>query len=361
MVQRGCGQLSSRQVVEQLDRLGADRSSAVSAAHTSFAAATLSENLAGVLQVYADILQAPHISGDQVEDARQVCLQELQAIEDDLAQKTMQKLRAMTYGDPWGRSSQGSADQILTLTHDDITEFHQANFAPAGTILAVAGKFDWQQLQDDVLKMFGDWTGSPQPVPADAMYEDRYLHISEQSNQTQMGVSFPSIPYQHDQYFQIRGAVGVLSDGMSSRLFTEVRENRGLCYTVYALHHTLRDRGSVLCYSGTSADRAQETLDVLVAELVRLAEGIQSAELDRLKARTKSALIMQQESSGARAGAIAGDWYHLGRVRTMQEIDRVIGELTCSSINQYLAANPPRNFTVVTLGPQPLEIPVAIS
>jgi len=187
------------------------------------------------------------------------------------------------------------------------------------------------------------------------------LHIPEQSSQTQIGVSFPSIPYQHDQYFQIRGAVGVLSDGMSSRLFTEVRENRGLCYTVYGMHHSLRDRGSVLCYSGTSADRAQETLDVLVAELVRLADGIQPEELDRLKARTKSALIMQQESSGARAGAIAGDWYHLGRVRTMQEIDRVIGELTCDSINHYLAANPPRDFTVVTLGPQPLEIPVAVS
>ena len=87
---------------------------------------------------------------------------------------------------------------------------------------------------------------------------------------------------------------------MSSRLFTEVREKRGLCYAVYATCHSLRDRGSVLCYAGTSTERAQETLDVLLAELRRLGDGIQADELQRLKARIKSTLIMQQESSAAR-------------------------------------------------------------
>ena len=148
---------------------------------------------------------------------------------------------------------------------------------------------------------------------------------------------------------------------MSSRLFTEVREKRGLCYSVYATMHTLRDRGSVLCYAGTSAERAQETLDVTLAELVRLAEGMQPDELDRLKARIKSGLIMQQESSISRSGAIARDWYHLGRVRTLDEIGRLVDALSCESINSYLAANPPRDFTIVTLGPQPLEVPLGVS
>jgi predicted Zn-dependent peptidase len=155
--------------------------------------------------------------------------------------------------------------------------------------------------------------------------------------------------------------VGVLSGGMSSRLFTEVREKRGLCYTVYATHHTLRDRASVLCYAGTSSDRAQETLDVMLAELIRLAEGVEPEELNRLKARIKSALIMQQESSSARSSSIARDWFHLGRVRTLAEVGALVDGLTCQSINAYLAQHPPGDFTIVTLGPAPLEVSLGVS
>jgi predicted Zn-dependent peptidase len=179
--------------------------------------------------------------------------------------------------------------------------------------------------------------------------------------QTQIGVAYSSVPYRDPKYFQAWGSVGALSGGMSSRLFTEVREKRGLCYSVYATHHTLRDRGCVLCYAGTSAERAQETLDVLVGELVRLARGIEPQELDRLKARVKSGLIMQQESSSARSGAIARDWYLLGFVRTLDELGRMIDEVTTKSINDFLAESPPREFTVVTLGPRPLEVPRGVS
>ena len=96
-------------------------------------------------------------------------------------------------------------------------------------------------------------------------------------------VAFPGVAYSHPDYFLNRGAIGVLSGGMSSRLFTEIREKRGLCYTVFASCHSLRDRGSVICYSGTSTDRAQQTLDVLIEQLEELANGIREDELKRLK------------------------------------------------------------------------------
>jgi predicted Zn-dependent peptidase len=125
---------------------------------------------------------------------------------------------------------------------------------------------------------------------------------------------------------------------------------------VYASYHTLRDRGAVLCYAGTSTDRAQQTLDVTLAELRKLKQGIEAGELDRLKARIKSALIMQQESSSARSGAIARDWYHLGRVRTLAEISALVDALSCESINRYLLEHPPNDFIVVTLGKEPLTV-----
>ena len=123
---------------------------------------------------------------------------------------------------------------------------------------------------------------------------------------------------------------------------------------------SLKTHGSVFCYAGTSADRAQETLDVIIAELLKLSEGIESKELDRLKAKMKSSLIMSQESSMARAGALARDWYHLNRTRSLDEIAAEVDGLSPTSINDYLQQYPPGEFTVVTLGPQSLEVPDAV-
>ena len=114
---------------------------------------------------------------------------------------------------------------------------------------------------------------------------------------------------------------------MSSRLFTEVREKRGLCYTVFATCHTLKDKASVICYSGTSSERAQETLDVIVEQLQLMSEGIHEDELRRLKVQIRSGMVMQQESCRSRAGSIARDWSHLGRVRLLDEINDAINSL----------------------------------
>jgi predicted Zn-dependent peptidase len=102
-------------------------------------------------------------------------------------------------------------------------------------------------------------------------------------------------------------------------------------------------------------------LDVTLGELRRLADGIEAGELNRLKARIKSSLIMQQESSSSRSASIARDWYHLSRVRSLDEIGRLVDELSCEAINAYLVKNPPRDFRIVTLGPKPLEVPVGVS
>jgi predicted Zn-dependent peptidase len=117
----------------------------------------------------------------------------------------------------------------------------------------------------------------------------------------------------------------------------------------------------VLCHAGTTAERAQETLDVTMSEILRLSDGIERSELQRLKARMKSALILQEESSSARSSAIARDWYYLGRSRTLDEVGALVDGLSCESVNAWLKANPPQGFTFVTLGPKPLEVPSAVS
>ena len=163
------------------------------------------------------------------------------------------------------------------------------------------------------------------------------------------------VPFGHPDYYAAQGAVQVLSGGMGSRLFTEVREKRNLCYAVWASYQTFKDRACVLAYAGTTNERAQETLDVTLGELRRLGEGIGDDELDRCKAGAKSSLIMQQESTRSRAGSLARDWYHLGRVRPLAEVRREIDGLTTTRVLDYVCTHPADDVTILTLGPKSLE------
>jgi predicted Zn-dependent peptidase len=112
----------------------------------------------------------------------------------------------------------------------------------------------------------------------------------------------------------------------------------------------------VVGYAGTRAERAQETLDVMLAEFKRLRDGVTPDEIDRVKAGLKASLIMRQESTSARAGAMAADWYLLGRVRSFDEVQAAIDGLTPRIVQDYLTTNPPTDPTVVTLGPTALTV-----
>jgi predicted Zn-dependent peptidase len=358
MVMRGAGPRDSRALVNDLDNLGVERGESVSSAHTAFSAATLAASLDDALAIYADIIRRPHLpGGDQLEAGRQVCFQEIAGNEDEPSQKLMDELRRRSYPEPWGRSPPGDRTGVAAITADDVLNHWSARFQPHGAILGVAGNVDWNRLVELVESLFSDWPAAETSEPPEQPPAAASPHIEFAGNQCHIGIAFPTVPYRDPQYLQAWAAVGVLSDGMSSRLFTEVREKRGLCYTVSASLQTQLTRARVLCYAGTTTERAQETLDVTFAELVRLAEGIEQGELDRLKARIKSGLIMQQESTSSRSSSIARDWYHLGRVRSLEELGAQIDALTSETINAYLAENPPREFTFATLGPQELQIP----
>lgn len=361
MAMRGAGQRDSRSFIEELDRLGVEHGQSVSDGYTTYSGATLAGNLPAALELFADVLRRPHLPEDQLEAARQVMFQELRAVEDEPSQKVLIELRRRHYPLPWGRPSQGEEEAIEAATLDEIRAHFARYYYPNGTILGVAGRFDWEALDELVTRIFGDWPPGPSAPIEEQPVARRYEHLPYESNQTQIGISYSAVPYRHADYFRAWGGVGVLSGGMSSRLFTEVRERRGLCYSVYAMYHTLRDYGGVFCYAGTSAERAQETLDVTLGELARLAQGVEEHELARLKARIKSALIMQQESSSSRSSALVRDWYHLGFARTLDEINGFVDALTRESINSYLAEHPPADFTIVTLGPRELEVNVGVS
>lgn len=361
MVQRGCGTRDSRQFVEDLEWLGVDDSSSVGVYSSQFAGTMPASSLHESLAIYADMLRRPLLPADQFEDGRMVCFQEVHSLEDDLAHRVMIELRQRFYGDPIGRSSTGTMESIASINSDDVRTFFENAYRPNDAIISVAGKINWNELCETVDRLFSDWqpktlTPSPEVAPSHGSH-----HIEFESQQTQIALAYNSIPYSHPDYFLARTAVGALSGGMSSRLFSEVREKRGLCYAVGASMHSSLVEGCVVGSSGTTAERAQETLDVMMQEIQRLEKGITDDELARVKVQVRSAMVMQQESSRARAGSNVGDWLHLKRVRSRDEINEIIMNQTVDQINNYVADNPLVNPDLVTLGPEPLEIAHGVS
>ncbi len=361
MVQRGAGKRSSREFVEYLESLGVNYGSSAGIYNSNYGGAVPANRLFDALSVFADVIRRPTMPEDQFEDGRLVCYQEIQSIEDDLAQKSMIALRARHFGDPAGRHCEGTMESVASISMEDVRSFYESHYRPNDMIIAVAGNIQWPQLKDKIGELFEDWEPKPTPTVTASPPQTGMHHIDFDSNQTHIALAWPTLSYDHPDYYLARCAIGILSDGMSSRLFREVREKRGLCYTVFASCSSILNRGSVIGYCGTSTERAQESLDVMIAEIHRLYEGVTERELAKLKVQFRSRLIMSQESSRAKAGNMAGDVFYLGRTRSIDEINQIINQMTADDISQFLAKQPVPSFDVVTLGKHSLDLNDAVS
>jgi len=356
-ITRGAGSMSSRELLSAFDRLGIQAHESSTLHHLAISGSCLAENLPAALNLYGEVIQRPQLNEADFDAIMAGVEQSLLAIEDEPRQKVMLELVRRCYPAPWGRPAEGTLEDLENITPQTVRDQFCKCVRPQGAILGIAGNVTLEQVLPVLETAFRGWEGANEfalKTGDRGVYRD---HISHESTQTHIGVAYPAIPYGSDDYYQAWAAVNVLSGGMSSRLFTEVREKRGLCYSVYATLNSLKDQGQVLCYAGTTAERAQETLDVLLHELVRLGEGIEEAELARCKARAKSSLIMAQESTGGRAGSLARNWFFLNRVVTLDEVRAKIEALTTATVLNYVRSHPAGQFTVLTIGPNALNTP----
>jgi predicted Zn-dependent peptidase len=357
MITRGAGNRDSRELSLALDGLGVDRDESVGVYNMRFWGSTLARNVPAALDIYADILLQPHLPPDELEPVQSLAIQEIESLEDAPQAKVMIELRKNYYPSPLGKDRRGKIEDVEAMTIDAVRNHHTRLFRPNGTILSVAGNIEWEPLKAQVERLFGSWAPGAEPDLKPAANSPKSAHVPKETAQTHIAIAYPSVPFGHDDYWAARAAEGVLSGGMSARLFTEVREKRGLCYSVGVRHETYKDRGTIVGYAGTGADRAQQTLDVTMAEVRKLKDGVTDDEILRVKAGLKSSLIMQEESTSARAGSIASDWFHLGRVRSFDEIQSAIDGLRPSMVVEHLARFPVQKVTLVTIGPAPLTMP----
>jgi predicted Zn-dependent peptidase len=355
---RGAGSKNSKELGDALDSLGLHRAGSVGSSHITIGAALQAANLAEAIDLYADIILRASLRQDQFKLARQLAIDGVRALDDDPRQKVILKLREQFYPSPLGRSAVGEITELKALTAERAKKIIKNNFNLSETIFTVAGKYDFDAIVSILDSRFSilDTNIQHRASSIEHPASSKYTHLHNDGAQVHIGLMTETVKPADKDYYNARVAVSVLSGGMSARLFTEVREKRGLCYAIGAQYHSLKDAAGIMCYAGTTPEKSQETLEVVTAQFNRLSEGISKEEVERAKVGLKSALILQSESSSSRAGAIGGDYYMLGRVRSLDEIKNKIEATTVDSVLGFLRNNKFKDFTVVTIGPKEVTV-----
>lgn len=356
MTLRGAGDRSSRQLSEALDDLGVQRGMNTRLYFTRYSAACVGSSVAPLMPLLADIVMRPTLSEDAFEPARELAIQALESLADDPRARTTTLLMEKHWPEPFGRNPMGTLGHLKRLDLETCVQAHGRRYAPGGSILAVAGDVDVDATLAGIERAFGDWQGSVEPIAAPAYTLPGSHHEPIESEQAHIAIAWPALTEKDAGYYACRVMAELLGGASSSRLFAELREKRALCYSVGVGYTPLIGAASLVGYVGTTAERAGQTLDHYLAEVRRLPGSVTDDEVERAKIGMIAQLVMSNESTGSRAGAIANDAMVFGRIRPVAEILAGVEAVDARAVNDVAArlAGAPRTLAVV--GPQPLVL-----
>jgi predicted Zn-dependent peptidase len=357
MLQKGSGEYSAKEFSDECEKIGLQKGYASGMEASNFSGTLLSENLEKGLRLFKKMLLEPRFPEEELDSVKSLALQDLAAIEDQPSSKVMEILSSEFYQGPFSRSSLGTASGINTVSIKSIKEHYEEYFGARGAILSVAGKFSWDSFKKVAKELFQDWQGGQERIKVPPfLKKGKNVFHQKEAAQLQIALAYPSVGIEDQNYYTAKVGVNVLSGGMSGRLFVEVREKRGLVYSVSASHSAARERSAIIASAGTTPENGEETLQVMVEQLQSLEQGVSVEELERAKVDLKTRVIMQSESSSGRASAIASDWWNLKRIRPLQEIKDGIETVTEESIVTNAKAYPVSPVTLVTLGVKKLSL-----
>ncbi|HWB18855.1 MAG TPA: pitrilysin family protein [Phycisphaerales bacterium] len=359
MLLRGAGRLSSREHSDAMDRLGVQRSTGVRVHHLCIDATLMGGMLHESLSLIMDMVRAPMMQAEALEPVRSLCLQGLEGLDDDPQQRAMLRVRERHIAPPFNRHGFGTADGLQSVTIQMLTESWARFGTPAGSIFAIAGALNARDTLKILENLAHGWQGHAQEPRKTALPESGYEHMAQSTAQVHLAMAWDAPREAHAHSMLERLAVSVLSGSTSGRLFTEVRQRRSLCYSVGASYRAGRDAGVVSLYAGTTPERAQETLDVCVQEVIRMKQGVTLAEFQRAVTGLKSHVVMQGESTMARAAALSHDFFRIGRARSLEEICAQVDAISHDQLNDYLRTRETPKFSIVSIGPDPMNVPGA--
>ena len=359
VILRGAGDRSSREFSDALDLLGVQRATSSSPYVITISATCLVAETIKTMELLRDLVLHPTIDQESLDASRELALQSLGSLTDDPQHYASIKIAEISLPSPFGGHGYGTEAGLNALTTESLRATWNRRCRPGGSIMGVAGGIQPSMIRELMERLLEGWTGTSIEPIVSAPPRIGSLHEKQPSAQSHVCLSLPAPKESDAASLPTKFVVRVLGGGgMSNRLFSEVREKRGLCYSVGMSYACGRDRGLMTVYAGSTPERAAETLDCIRRELARMVRGVTAEEFSRAVIGIKSGVVMAGESTMARASAIAGDLFRLGRVRTLAEIVASIDRMTIAQVNDQaadaLAPERIADAALVVVGPAPL-------
>ncbi|WP_380057139.1 M16 family metallopeptidase [Falsihalocynthiibacter sp. SS001] len=360
MAFKGTTTRSSLQIAEAIEDVGGYINAYTSREMTAYYVRVLGEDVGLGLDVISDILLNPTFDPEEIEIERGVILQEIGQALDTPDDVIFDWLQGASYPkQPIGRTILGPAERVQNFTRQDLAGFVHERYGPAQMILSAAGDVDHAALVEDATRLFGHLTNRVSEVEVPAEFIGGQKRVEKDLEQAHFALCFDGPGYRDDAIYTSQILASALGGGMSSRLFQEVREKRGLCYTIFAQAGAFSDGGTTTIYAGTAGNQLAALADITATEIRRAAEDMSDIEIDRARAQMKAGLLMGLESPSSRAERLARLVSIWGRVpdlaETVAKVDAVSRHDVTDMARQM--SEEPR-ISLATYGPEAMSVSV---
>ena len=336
MAFKGTKRRSALQIAESIEDVGGYINAYTSREVTAYYARVLQNDVPLALDVIADILLNPTLEDAEIEVERGVILQEIGQSLDTPDDVIFDWLQEEAYPDhPMGRTILGPSERVAHFTRADLQGFIAQHYGPEQMILSAAGAVDHDEIVKLAEKLFGDMA----VTPAFEVHEARFLggerRQTKALEQAHFALAFESPGYRDDKIYTAQIYASALGGGMSSRLFQEIRENRGLCYSIFAQAGAYADTGMTTIYAGTSAEQLPQLAEITIDEMKRAVDDMSPAEVARARAQMKAGLLMGLESPSNRAERLARLIQIWDRVPPLEETVAMIDAVTTGDVREF--------------------------
>ncbi|WP_299043056.1 pitrilysin family protein [uncultured Tateyamaria sp.] len=345
MAFKGTKRRSALQIAEAIEDVGGYINAYTSREVTAYYARVLENDVPLALDVLADILLNPVFDQNEIEVERGVILQEIGQALDTPDDVIFDWLQEQAYPEqPLGRTILGPSERVSAFNRADLSRFVDEHYGPEQMILSAAGAVDHDAVVRLAETLFGHLSPRPKRVADLATFSGGEDRRSKALEQAHFAMAFESPGYRDDAIYTAQIYASALGGGMSSRLFQEVRENRGLCYTIFAQAGAYADTGMTTVYAGTSAEQVADLATITLDEIKRAADDMTAAEVDRARAQMKAGLLMGLESPSNRAERLARLVQIWDRVPALNETVALIDSVTVEDVRvfaQHMATQAP--------------------
>jgi predicted Zn-dependent peptidase len=352
MAFKGTERRSARAIAEEIEAVGGHLNAYTSRESTAYYAKVLKEDAPLALDILADILQHSAFDPVELERERTVILQEIGQANDTPDDIIFDHFQECAYPDQaMGRPVLGSPEIIKRLSREAVTAYLRDHYGAERMVLSVAGNIEHARVVDLAEKLLSGLPRERAVTATPASYAGGERRMERDLEQLHLVLGFPGLTLADPDYYAAAVLSTAFGGGMSSRLFQEVREKRGLVYTIHSFAHSYRDGGLFGIYAGTGEEEAGELVPVLCEETAKLADGFAPVELQRAKAQMKAGLLMSLESSSARCEQLAQHMLIHGTPFDPADLVRRIEAVDDAAIGRVVQAWRAAPPTLVALGP----------